>query len=81
MSSKAQKVIDYYLLCHTLKDTIRTGWQVWNAKRDRLESIAEHIYGVQMLAIAMKSEYRYESYFHACHSRAWRNCHRRSHSI
>ena len=60
MSSKAQKVIDYYLLCHTLKDTIRTGWQVWNAKRDRLESIAEHIYGVQMLAIAMKSEYRYD---------------------
>lgn len=60
MSSKAQKVIDYYLLCRTLKDTIRTGWQVWNAKRDRLESIAEHIYGVQMLAIAMKSEYRYD---------------------
>ena len=60
MSSKAQKVIDYYLLCHTLKDTIRTGWQVWNVKRDRLESIAEHIYGVQMLAIAMKSEYRYD---------------------
>ena len=60
MSSKAQKVIDYYLLCHTLKDTIRTGWQVWNVKRDRLESIAEHIYGVQMLAIAMKSEYQYD---------------------
>lgn len=28
-------------------------------KRERLESIAEHIYGVQMLAIAMKSEYQY----------------------
>lgn len=27
---------------------------------ERLESVAEHIYGVQMLAIAMKSEYQYD---------------------
>lgn len=25
-----------------------------------MESVAEHIFGVQMLAIAMKSEYRYD---------------------
>lgn len=29
-------------------------------KRDRLESVAEHIYSTQMLAIAMKSEYEYD---------------------
>ena len=29
-------------------------------KRDRVESVAEHIYGVQMLALAMKSEYEYD---------------------
>lgn len=57
---KEQKVIDYYVLCNQLKDTIRTGWQKWNVKRDRLESVAEHVFGVQMLAIAMKSEYQYD---------------------
>ena len=58
--SKEQNVIDYYVLCNKLKNVIRTGWQDWNVKRERLESIAEHIYGVQMLAIAMKSEYEYD---------------------
>jgi len=57
---KAQKVIKYYVLCNKLKDVIRTGWKDWNVSRDRIESVAEHIYGVQMLAIAMKSEYEYD---------------------
>lgn len=57
---KAEKVINYYVLCNKLKNVIRTGWLNWNVQRERLESVAEHIYGVQMLAIAMKSEYGYE---------------------
>ena len=52
---KAEKVINYYVICNKLKNVIRTGWKDWNVKRDRIESVAEHIYGVQMLAIAMKS--------------------------
>ncbi len=58
--SKAENVIRYYVLCNKLKDVIRTGWKDWCVKRDRVESVAEHIYGVQMLAIAMKSEYEYD---------------------
>ena len=58
--SKAENVIRYYVLCNKLKDVIRTGWKDWRVKRDRVESVAEHIYGVQMLAIAMKSEYEYD---------------------
>ena len=58
--NKAENVIKYYLLCNKLKDIVRTGWKDWKVKRDRVESIAEHIYGVQMLAIAMKSEYQYD---------------------
>ena len=57
--SKEEKVINYYVLCNKLKDVIRSGWKVWNVKRERLESVAEHIFGVQMLAIAIKSEYQY----------------------
>ena len=45
-----------------LKYRIRSGWDIdgWNIKASRLESIAEHVYGVQMLAIAMYSEYKYD---------------------
>ena len=58
--SKEKNVINYYVLCNKLKNVIRTGWLDWNVQRDRVESIAEHIFGVQMLAIAMKSEYKYD---------------------
>ena len=58
--SKEQNVINYYVICNKLKNVIRTGWKDWNVNRERLESVAEHIYGVQMLALAMKSEYQYD---------------------
>ena len=58
--SREQNVVNYYVLCNKLKDVIRTGWLDWKVKRERVESVAEHIFGVQMLAIAMKSEYQYD---------------------
>lgn len=58
--SKEENVINYYVLCNKLKNVIRTGWLNWNVKRQRIESVAEHVYGVMMLAIAMKSEYQYD---------------------
>lgn len=58
--SKEQNVLNYYVLCNKLKNVIRTGWKDWKVERERIESIAEHIFGVQMLAIAMKSEYEYD---------------------
>ena len=57
---REKNVINYYVLCNKLKNVIRTGWQDWNINSDRLESVAEHVYGVQMLAIAMYSEYKYD---------------------
>lgn len=58
--SKPANVISYYILCNKLKDLIRSGWKKWHVRRERLESVAEHVYGVQMLAIAMYSEYDYQ---------------------
>ena len=58
--SKEQNVVNYYVICNRLKNIIRTGWKACNVKRERIESVAEHIFGVQMLAIAMKSEYQYD---------------------
>ena len=58
--SREENVIRYYVVCNKLKEVIRTGWKDWHVSKERLESVAEHIYGVQMLAIAMKSEYQYD---------------------
>ncbi len=58
--SREENVLNYYVLCNKLKDIIRSGWKNWNVQRERVESVAEHIFGVQMLAIAMKSEYQYD---------------------
>lgn len=58
--TKEENVINYYVLCNKLKNIIRTGWKDWNVQRDRIESVAEHIFGVQMLALAMYSEYQYD---------------------
>ena len=58
--NKPQNILTYYAICNKLKDTIRTGWKKWNVKKTRLESVAEHVYGTQMLALAMYSEYHYD---------------------
>lgn len=58
--SKEEIVVKFYSLCNRLKNVIRKGWRTWNVKRERLESVAEHIYGTQMLAIVIKSEYGYD---------------------
>ncbi len=59
MNNRAENVICFYSLCNKLKNVIRTGWADWHVNKERIESVAEHIYGTQMLAIAMYSEYEY----------------------
>ena len=59
MENKVTNVLEFYVLCNKLKNIVRTGWKDWHVERDRLESIAEHVYGAQMLAIAMYSEFDY----------------------
>lgn len=43
-----------------IKNVIRTGWVDWKIKRERIESVAEHIFGVLMLAVAVWSEFGYD---------------------
>lgn len=56
-NEKAYNVLEFYSLTNKLKNCLRTGWQDWNVQKERLESVAEHVYGTQMLAIAMCSEF------------------------
>ena len=54
--NKVEKILNFYVLATSLKDKIRSGWLTWHVSKERLESIAEHIYGVSILAIAIDSE-------------------------
>ena len=53
---KIKTILDYYILTNKLKDLVRTGWKRWGVQKERLESVAEHIYGTCMLAVAVWSE-------------------------
>lgn len=57
---REKRVVDFYVLTNKLKNIIRTGWLNWHVSSERVESVAEHVYGVQMLALAMYSEYKYD---------------------
>lgn len=50
-----QKTFELYCLANRLKDVVRTGWKRWAVERERVESIAEHVYGSIMLAVAIIS--------------------------
>ena len=54
---KIRNILQFYLLANELKDKIRSGWKAWNIDRERVESVAEHIYGTCILAIAIDSEF------------------------
>ena len=60
MDKKIKDIMSFYALCSKLKDTIRKGPLTWNANRKRIESVAEHIYGVQMLAISIYYQFGYK---------------------
>ena len=48
----------FYLLTNKLKQKIRSGWdeEHWNITCERIESVAEHIFGTCILAIGLDSE-------------------------
>ena len=56
---KISNAMHFYLLATKLKNKIRSGWDAthWNVKSERIESIAEHVYGTCILAIALESEF------------------------
>lgn len=45
--NKLKNAMRFYLLATQLKYKIRSGWDEkhWNVSKERIESIAEHVYG------------------------------------
>ena len=52
-----QDLLKFYVLADKLKDVIRTGWLEVEISSNRIESVAEHIYGCIILAIGLDSQY------------------------
>ncbi len=51
------EIIRSYLLANKLKDVLRTGWLEVKISGERIESVAEHIYGSIVLANIMNKVY------------------------
>lgn len=60
MKEKLKNSMRFYMLATQLKYKIRSGWDKshWNVSKDRLESIAEHVYGTCILALSIDSEFK-----------------------
>ena len=59
MEERLKSTMRFYLLATELKYKIRSGWNEthWNVSKERIESIAEHIYGTCILALSIDSEF------------------------
>lgn len=53
-----ENVLDFYIMATKLKNKVRSGWDLshWNVSAERLESVAEHVYGTCILALSLDSE-------------------------
>lgn len=60
MKEKLKNSMRFYMLATQLKYKIRSGWDKshWNVSKNRLESIAEHVYGTCILALSIDSEFK-----------------------
>ena len=59
MEERLKNTMRFYLLATQLKYKIRSGWDKmhWNVSKERIESIAEHVYGTCILALSIDSEF------------------------
>ena len=59
MQKRLESTMRFYLLATQLKYKVRSGWDEthWNVSKERIESIAEHIYGTCILALSIDSEF------------------------
>lgn len=60
MEERLKNSMRFYMLATQLKYKIRSGWDKshWNVSKDRVESIAEHVYGTCILALSIDSEFK-----------------------
>ena len=53
-----EKIIEFYSIASNLKNIIRTGWAEVGIPTEKIETVAEHVYGCNLLAICISGEYK-----------------------
>ena len=51
-----KNIFDFYFTANNLKNVVRTGWKEVGIREDKIESVADHVYGTFILAIALNNE-------------------------
>ena len=49
-------VIEFYKMANNLKNVVRTGWKEVGIPSDKVESVADHVYGTMILSLGIVSE-------------------------
>jgi len=49
-------IINFYLEANNLKNVIRTGWKEVGIPDDKIESVADHVFGTEILALSIINE-------------------------
>ena len=49
-------IINFYLEANNLKNVIRTGWKEVGISDDKIESVADHVFGTEILALSIINE-------------------------
>ena len=49
-------VIEFYKMANNLKNVVRTGWKEVGIPSDKVESVADHVYGNMILSLGIVSE-------------------------
>ncbi|MGI6612692.1 MAG: HD domain-containing protein [Candidatus Nanosyncoccaceae bacterium] len=58
---KVDMLVKIYNIVAKLKEMPRAGWHLWHIQRETLESVADHIFGVCILAILIDSEFEVDA--------------------
>lgn len=53
-----EKIIEFYSVASNLKNIIRTGWAEVGIPTEKIETVAEHVYGCNLLAMCIAGEYK-----------------------
>jgi len=55
-----KNIIEFYLKANNLKNVIRTGWKEVGIPEDKIESVADHVYGTLILALSIIEDKKLE---------------------
>ena len=53
-----EKIIEFYSIANNLKNIIRIGWAEVGIPSEKIETVAEHVYGCNLLAMCIAGEYK-----------------------